>query len=304
MPGLEALGRLPSDRLGLRAAGGKPRFRLARYRRGGDNRRAFGGAMDACAGTSTAPVVAAIARRAANAVLDLLYPPVCLHCEKPVATADTLCGTCFSHLRPISAPYCPVLGTPFEVFLGPDARSAEALADPPPFGRARSAVLYNDVARKLVARLKYGDRPELARFCGRLMANAGRDLWDGDPVLVPVPLHRTRQFERRYNQSTELARALGRLTGLKVDPALVSRVRRTRQQVGLSADARQRNVAGAFTAYAHAVVRLAGKRVVVVDDVITTGSTVKAVTRALQRAGVVAVDVISFARVTTGADLP
>lgn len=260
--------------------------------------------MDTRGETQTAPDVVAIARRVADAVLDLLYPPLCLHCEKAVATADTLCGTCFSQLRPISAPYCPVLGTPFEVSLGPDARSAEAIADPPPFGRARSAVLYNDVARKLVARLKYGDRPELARYCARLMASAGRDLWQGDPVLVPVPLHRTRQFERRYNQSAELARALARITGLRVDPALVSRSRRTRQQVGLSADARQRNVAGAFTAHAHAVARLAGKRVVVVDDVITTGSTVKAVTRALQRGGVVDVDVISFARVTAGADLP
>lgn len=243
------------------------------------------------------------ARWVGGAILDQLYPPLCLHCEAPVATADTLCGKCFAELRPISAPYCPVLGTPFEVSLGPDARSAEAIADPPPFGRARSAMLYNAVARKLVARLKYGDRPELARFCARLMAQAGRELWEGEPVLVPVPLHRTRQFERRYNQSAELARALSRITGLKVDPALVSRKRRTRQQVGLSADARQRNVAGAFAARPDAAGRLRGRRVVVVDDVITTGSTVKAVTRALQRGGVDHVDVISFARVMPGADL-
>lgn len=243
-------------------------------------------------------------RRASGLALDLLYPPLCLHCEAAVADTDALCPACFSRLRPISAPRCPVLGLPFEVPLGAEARSAEAIADPPPFDRARSAVLYNEVARRLVSRLKYGDRPELARFCAGLMRNAGHELWDGDPVLVPVPLHRGRYFERRYNQSAELARAIGRLTGLRVDAGLVRRRRRTRQQVGLSAEARRRNVAGAFTVAAEAAMRLGGRRVVVVDDVITTGSTVKAVTRALNRAGIENVDVISFARVVTGSDLP
>jgi ComF family protein len=246
---------------------------------------------------------ALLLRRGSIAVLDQIYPPLCLNCETPVARADALCAACFRHLRLITPPYCPRLGTPFEVSLGPDAISAEAIADPPPFNRARSAVVYNEVARRLVSRLKYGDRPELARFCARLMATAGRELWQDSPVIVPVPLHPSRQFERRYNQSTELARALGHVAGLRVDPALVVRSRRTRQQVGLSADARQRNVAGAFTVRPDALDRTRGAGVVIVDDVITTGSTVKAVTRALNRAGIDNVDVISFARVVTGAEL-
>jgi ComF family protein len=245
----------------------------------------------------------ALVRRLGGMALDQLYPPLCLHCETAVVDADALCGDCFAQLRPITAPLCPRLGTPFEVTIGADAVSAEAIADPPPFQRARAAVVYNEVARRLVSRLKYGDRPELARFCGRLMAGAGAELWPAGPVLVPVPLHRFRQFERRYNQSTELARVLGKVTGLSVDPALVSRTRRTRQQVGLSAEARQRNVAGAFTARADAAVRLAGRGVVIVDDVMTTAATVKAVTRALQRVGVAQVDVITFARVVPGRDL-
>ncbi|MEO6396699.1 MAG: ComF family protein [Devosia sp.] len=239
-------------------------------------------------------------KRLGGALLDLIYPPVCLSCDAPVATADALCSRCFRTLRPITAPLCPVLGLPFEVSLGPDARSAEAIANPPPFDRARSALLYNQVARRLVARLKYGDRPELARFCAGLMALAGHELWSADAVLVPVPLHPLRQFSRRYNQSTELARALGRRVGLPVDPALVLRVKRTRQQVGLTADARQRNVAGAFRAHRDAVLRLRGRRVIIVDDVITTGATVKAVTRALKAGGAEHVDVVSFARVVTG----
>ncbi|MET3928085.1 ComF family protein [Devosia sp. 2618] len=243
-------------------------------------------------------------RQLGGALLDLAYPPVCLNCDAPTASPNTLCSQCFRAMRPITAPLCPRLGIPFDASLGPDALSAEALADPPPFNRARAAVIYNEVARTLVSRLKYGDRPELAQFCARLMAGAGHELWAGDPVLVPVPLHPTRQRERRYNQSAELAHALGRLTGLQVDTALVQRIRKTRQQVGLSGDGRQRNVAGAFAVHPTMLVRLKGRRVVLIDDVYTTGATIKAVTRTLLKGGAEIVDVVTFARVVIGADLP
>lgn len=248
--------------------------------------------------------LAAHVRALGGVLLDLLYPPVCLNCDAPTAVADTLCAHCFATMRPITAPLCPRLGLPFEYDLGADAVSAEALADAPPFARARAAVIYTDMARSVVSRLKYGDRPELAQFCARLMAGAGHELWADRPILVPVPLHPGRQRERRYNQSGELALALGRLTGLDVDPSLVLRVRKTRQQVGLSGDGRHRNVAGAFAAHPDLLVRAKGRRIVVVDDVYTTGATAKAVTRALLKGGVEAVDVITFARVVIGADLP
>ena len=244
-----------------------------------------------------------VARRAGRALLDLLYPPTCLHCEAPLATAHALCPACFAQLRPITAPLCPRLGLPFEIDLGPGALSAAAIADPPNFDRARSAVLYNDVARKLVSRMKYGDRPELAQFCARLMGSAGHEFWIERPVLLPVPLHPLRQLTRRYNQSEELARLIARATGLACDVSLVRRKRATRRQVGLSANARVRNVSGAFEARADIHKRLAGRGVVIVDDVITTGATVSAVTAALHRAGVRRVDVISFARVSVAADL-
>src|ERR1700710_2587262 len=127
--------------------------------------------------------------RVGRALLDTLYPPLCLNCEAAVAEADALCASCFRQLRPITAPLCPRLGIPFQISLGPEALSAEAIADPPPFDRSRSAVVYNEVARAIVSRMKYGDRPELARFCGRLMVGAGTELWAGQPVLLPVPLH-------------------------------------------------------------------------------------------------------------------
>lgn len=236
--------------------------------------------------------------------LDQLYPPGCAACNAPLIGNDGLCPACFGRLRQISAPLCPVLGIPFETDMGREARSAEALADPPPFERAIAAVSYGEIAGTLVSRLKYGDRPELARFCARLMAAAGRDFWTAGPLLVPVPLHASRLRFRRYNQSMMLARALAQLSGLEVDPHLVRRHRKTRQQVGLSGDGRLRNVQGAFSVHPRFLERLKGRPVVLVDDVYTTGATVKAVTRVLKRAGAGTVNVITFARVVIGEDLP
>lgn len=237
-------------------------------------------------------------------VLDQLYPPCCIHCDQPTATSDGLCPKCWRGLRAITAPKCPVLGLPFEVDLGEGALSAAAIADPPPFCRARSAFVYNDLAAAVVSRLKYGDRPELAQFCARAIVANCAEILGQDGVLVPVPLHRGRQWQRRYNQSAELCRALAGITGLHALPLLVKRTRRTRPQVGLSRDQRNRNVAGAFSVHPEALAMIRGRRVILVDDVITTGSTVTALTNALNRAGIGDVDVVSFARVVIGAEMP
>ncbi|GHA26778.1 amidophosphoribosyltransferase [Devosia pacifica] len=242
--------------------------------------------------------------RAVRLGLDQLYPPTCLACQAPTERSDVLCAVCFVDLRPISAPLCPRLGLPFHTDPGEGALSAEAIADPPPFERARAAVLYSDVAGALVSMLKYGDRPEVAEFCARLMADSGREFWSERPVLVPVPLHPLRQFQRRYNQSAELTRALSALTGTAHVPGLLRRSRRTRQQVGLSRDARQRNVSGAFAPHRDLLAKLAGRPVVLVDDVYTTGATLKSATRALKRAGADTVNVLTFARVVSDAEIP
>ena len=246
---------------------------------------------------------AALAARAGRAVLDMLYPPVCLACSAPVAEPHGLCTTCWRALVPITEPLCPVLGLPFATDLGPNALSAEALAHPPVFDRARAAFAYSDMSARLVSRFKYGDHPELARFCAGAMARAGALFWADDPVLVPVPLHRFRQWHRRYNQSAELARTLARRLGLAFAPDLVMRTRHTRQQVGLSGAERQSNVAGAFAVRPAGVARHAGRRLVLVDDVLTTGATVSALARTLKRAGFEQIDVIAFARVVPGAEL-
>ena len=236
-------------------------------------------------------------------VLDTAFPPVCLACSSAVADPDGLCPACWQQLRPISAPLCPVLGLPFATAMGEGAVSVEALADPPVFGRARSAVAYTDLARKLVSKLKYSDRPEIAIFCARMMAAAGHELLGPDALLVPVPLHAGRQRVRRYNQSAELARLVARLANRAFDPDLVYRHKRTSQQVGLNARQRASNVSGAFRVDFARLGQCDGRRIVLVDDVLTTGATVSALAKTLKRAGAGTVDVLSFARVVFDSDM-
>ena len=245
-----------------------------------------------------------VASAIGGALVDLLYPPTCPSCGAPLAQDQGLCAPCFVRLRQIRSPFCPVLGIPFDSDPGADARSAEALADPPPFASARAAVVYSDIASALVSRLKYGDRPEVARFCAGLMVNAGASYWRDSPLLVPVPLHASRLRARRYNQSALLALEIARHTHLPTDLHLVRRSRNTAQQVGLSGAGRLRNVQGAFSVHPLFIERLQGRPLVLVDDVYTTGATAKAVTRALLRAGATQVNVLTFARVVIGEDLP
>lgn len=192
------------------------------------------------------------------------------------------------------------MGTPFLHDIGEGMLSAEAIANPPPFARARSAVVYSGVARQMVTGLKFGDRTDLAPWMARWMVRAGGDLLEEADLIVAVPLHRMRFFMRRFNQSAELARAVSDLTDLPFSPQAVLRVRATRQQSGLGARQREDNVRGAFKVPPHAEIELRGRRVVLIDDVYTTGTTVFAVTKELMRAGAAKVDVLTFARVLPG----
>lgn len=201
-------------------------------------------------------------------------------------------------MRFIEPPLCPVYGTPFAYDLGAGILSAEALADPPPFRRARAAAIYGDVARRLVHQVKYHDRPDLARVMALAMHRAGRELMPECALIVPVPLYRWRLWRRRFNQAAALADYVAELSGVPHDPLALERVKPTRRQVGLSAVQREENVRGAFRVPELARARIASRAVLLVDDVYTSGATAKAATRALLRAGAAAVDVLTFARVT------
>jgi ComF family protein len=238
-------------------------------------------------------------RFSSRAILDAAYPPQCVACREITAEPATLCAACWREMPFITRPFCERLGTPFAVDIGGPLLSPAAIADPPVFGRARSVAHHRAAAQELVHKLKYGDRQELAIAMGGMMASACADLLADASVIVPVPLHWTRLWQRRFNQAAALASVIGQRSGLPVEPSLLRRRKRTLRQVGLTRPQRQENLQGAFVVPDEAKPSLKGQRVLLVDDVMTTSSTANAASRVLLRAGAASVDVVTFARVVT-----
>ncbi len=243
-------------------------------------------------------------RAAFRFALDVALPPLCPSCREPLGDGAGLCASCWSKLSLIEPPYCARLGIPFTYDPGPGLLSMEAIANPPSYDRARAAVRYDDVARALVHAFKYSDRLDLAPMMGRWMARAGRELLDGADALVPVPLHWRRLWARRFNQSAALAAAIGGPAGVPALHGVLNRVRATPQQVGLSKAQRADNMQGAFRVAPERKADIAGRRLVLIDDVLTSGATAEASARALLRAGAAQVDVLVFARVVAGGRSP
>ncbi|MFN4142075.1 ComF family protein [Aestuariivirga sp.] len=229
--------------------------------------------------------------------VDLLVPSLCLACAAGVGEPASLCVLCWAKLQHLDEPVCDMLGTPFVYDQGEGALSAAALADPPGWDRARAAVLFEDHAAKLVHALKYQDRQEAGLLMARMMARAGWKLLAEADVIVPVPLHRLRLWQRRFNQSAFLAQHVARLAGKPWRHDLLLRTRRTRAQVGLDQAERRRNVKGAFEVSPGGAGALTGKCVLLVDDVRTTGATAEACAAALKAAGAARVGLLSFALV-------
>jgi ComF family protein len=173
----------------------------------------------------------------------------------------------------------------------------EAIADPPAYQRARAAVRFDEISRALVHALKYGDRLDLAPMMGRWLTQAGRELLAEADALVPVPLHWRRHWARRFNQSAILAAAVAKGSGVPIAAGALRRVKPTTQQVGLSRTQRAANIQGAFRVPPDGKGNVVGRRLVLVDDVLTSGATVEGCAKALLRAGARNVDVLVFARV-------
>jgi ComF family protein len=235
--------------------------------------------------------------------LDTALPRLCPAC-RDVVTDNGVCPDCWSKLAFIAAPYCPRLGIPFAYDPGPGILSMQAIADPPAYQRARAAVRYDDVAARLVHAFKYGDRIDLAPLLGRWMARAGKELFAGADALVPVPLHWRRLWARRFNQSAALAQIISRETGIPVTHTGLRRVKATVQQVGLSRTERATNVQGAFRVDPSGKAEVAGRRLIIIDDVLASGATTDACARALLRGGAVQTDVLVFARVVDASKTP
>ncbi|HHL39508.1 MAG TPA: ComF family protein [Deltaproteobacteria bacterium] len=241
------------------------------------------------------PEVGPLPRRVVEGVFeglaDILLPRLCPLCARPLSGREgtgrrgaVLCGRCFAAMPLIEGPLCSLCGRPFSSPLGPDRPCSECAVDPPPYRRARSALFYEGAALDALHLFKYRGRVSLAAPLAALMAGAAREAAGGGAdVVAAVPLHGSRLRERGFNQSLLLARAVAASMGARVDSRGLVRVAAGRPQVGLVRSERVRNVRGAFALAAPG--GFSGRRVLLVDDVFTTGSTVAECARLLARAG-------------------
>ena len=231
-------------------------------------------------------------------LLDLVYPPLCIACREQVTEPGSLCPACWQALHFLDGPVCASCGLLFEIDPGEETMCAGCLTYPPSFDKARAVLRYDQASRKPILALKHADRLDLAPAFGRWLERTGHALLAQSDLIVPVPLHRWRLWKRRHNQSAELARAVARHSGLAVDPFALRRIRSTPSQGEMaSASARRRNVRGAFAVPENRRPAVGGKRILLVDDVLTTGATANACAKALKRAGAEKVFVLALARV-------
>lgn len=252
-------------------------------------------------------IVPLLARLGA-ACLSVVLPAHCPGCDAIVHDPGALCGDCFARAGFVGEAGCRTCASPLASVGETDAegRCAACAETPPPWDAARAAFVYDAFARDLILPLKYADRTENARVLGLHMARAAGSLLAEADLLVPVPLHRWRLASRRYNQAALLAAAVRRHAGAGAPPVLpdaLVRRRATRRLAHQSARTRNLELEGAIAV--RRPDRIAGRRIVLVDDVLTTGSTARASTLALREAGAASVGLLVAARtLRTGGILP
>ena len=213
-------------------------------------------------------------------------------------------GDIWAKVKFLDEPCCQCCGFPFEFDEGDQALCGRCVIKRPAYNMARAGFAYDDISRGLVLGFKHGGRTEgLHMFAGH-MRRAGRQCLEGANYIVPVPLHVSRRIKRRYNQSALLARALAKISGPQFDPDILIRHRATATQGGRSASGRRRNVQGAFKVRDTAINRVKGTKIVLIDDVMTTGATLESCARTLKRAGATQVAALTLARVVKAAQLP
>lgn len=236
-------------------------------------------------------------------LIDLVWPPLSPLSGRPVSEPGLLDPGDWARIQFLAPPWCASCGVPFAYPSAPGMICPACHARPPAFARARAAFVYDASSRALALGLKHAGRTDGLSAYGRWMERAGADVLPGADALIPVPLHRRRLRQRRFNQSLLLAQAVSRASGVPVDAHVLMRVRATPTQGGLSADGRKRNVAGAFAVRDGRAGAVEGKHLVIIDDVHTTGATLEACARPLKRAGAASVCVLTLARVVKPVNL-
>jgi ComF family protein len=237
-------------------------------------------------------------KRLFNHALDLVFPPHGLD-EGGQPQTTGLSVRAWEQVSFIEHPLCDGCGAPYAYAIG--LRCAACMARPRAFDRARAACLYDDASRDLILQFKHADRTDLVPLFTRWLGRAGADLLAEADAIAPVPLHAGRLFRRRYNQAAEIARPLARQSRLAYLPDALIRRRATESQAGKSGTGRRRNMAGAFEVPRPQTV--AGKKLILIDDVLTTGATAEGCARALLKAGAKSVDLLVLARVKEAANI-
>lgn len=239
-------------------------------------------------------------RHTASQSLNVLLPPLCVLCQQMVGQSHGFCAECWRGFTFISSPMCSSCGLPFEYevqTIHETALCGACIEETPRFRKARSALVYNEPSKSIILPFKHTDRTDYARAMARMMLTAGQALIDTVDALIPVPLHFTRLFLRRYNQSALLVHELGKISNKPIILHALKRHRRTQTQGHLSRELRKKNVHNAFVVLPKYQAAVQGKNLLLVDDVFTTGATANACVMALQKAGAARVDVLTFARV-------
>lgn len=259
------------------------------------------GAAGAARGQRAPFGIPGLLRTAARRPVDLLLPPRCLGCGAITPGEGALCGSCWGGLSFIERPWCACCGLPFEFDVADGALCGGCAARQPAFDAARAVLRYDDASRPLILSFKHGDRMQAGRHFGGWMARAGAEQARQADLVAPVPLHWRRLVARRYNQSAELARGVAAAAGVDLCLDLLRRTRATPSQGGLNRRARRLNVRGAFAVSPRRREAVEGARILLVDDVLTTGATLEACARTLKRAGAARVEALALARVVRGA---
>lgn len=237
------------------------------------------------------------AGKAWRGLVDALLPAQCMLCNAEVDEPGRVCAGCWPSLSFIAAPFCPCCGTPFAVPVPDGLVCGACLRQPPRFARARAVFVYDGGGRDLVLRFKRGDRTDLAPGLAGLMRQAGAELLSQCDLIAPVPLHPRRLWRRRFNQSGLLAHALAELSGRPLQLDLLQRRKFTRSLGHAGRQERRRILAGTIAINPRLGAIIRGRRILLIDDVLTTGATASACCRALLQAGAISVDVLTLARV-------
>lgn len=233
-------------------------------------------------------------------IINFILPPRCYFCGKVLHEDKGLCDECISKIEFLNKAICYKCGEPLFDYDKPDSKKllcGNCLNSKSKmiFRMIRSAYLYDDFSKKLILDFKFHDKTDLASFLAKMLYVAGKDIFaEGVDLIVPVPLHYTRLIKRRYNQSALLAKELGKLTGIEVDYKSLIKGKITKPQIDCDGNERLKNVKDAF--YVKNIANIKDKRILLIDDVLTTGSTLKECAKALKSAKPKSIDALTIAR--------